>query len=433
MSAKDGNVVSYWSRNAVPPDEYPSLAADVKADVVIIGAGFTGLSAACHLARHDISAIVLEAKTVGFGASGRNGGFVSSRFRYPLSMMARDHGVDVAKRMHMIGLEAVSTVERLVAELDISASHFARTGSLSASHDDRSFAGLKSMIRSNRDLTGDDAWTILDMAEIAKRTGSGRFVGGAINGSIGVIHPLNYVRGLARGAHKMGIEIHENTPALFVKPDRNGVLVGTAHGEVRARYAILASNGYSDMTPATKLVRRRVIPFQSVAIATAPIPDGLLETILSPFSPIMVETKRLPKWFHRVGNRLLVGGRGDFSGHENPDIYKQLKKTLLDIYPQLEPVGIEFQWSGNLAVTQDRLPHIGWASKNILYAMGYNGTGVAMSSLMGDFLARMLRKQQVDLALLAGDNFEDIPFYFLHGPATQIVGRYYQILDDLGR
>lgn len=424
---------SYWADNASVQVGYPALEEDCECDVVIVGGGYTGLSSAYHLAKAGVSSIVLEAKTIGFGASGRNGGFVSSRFRYPLTAMARAHGAEAAKRMYEIGQDAAQTVERLVDELGIVEAGFKRTGSISGAHDARSLASLETMVEQVRALTGDQHWYLLSKEEIAEHTGSDNFCGGAVNGSIGALHPLNYVRGLARGCTKFGVRIYENTPALQIDEHVSGVEIRTERGLIRASQAILAANGYADAYQATKAVRRKVIPFQSVAIATAPIRPDLNKQVLGDQFPIMVETKRLPKWFHLVGDRLLVGGRGDYSGRENVAIYQQLRTSMLQIFPQLEGIKIDYRWSGTLAVTEDRLPHIGKASPRVYYAMGYNGTGVAMSSHMGVFLSKLVRSEPVDLSLLGSRQDNDIPFYFLRGLATHVVGRYYQVLDRLGK
>lgn len=425
------SVQSLWAATAVAAPRFPKLDRDVQADVVIVGGGFTGLSAAHHIAKDGRRPVVLEAKTVGWGASGRNGGLVSGKFRVPFHEVAARHGRDAALRLYRTGHEAVDIVEELVQELGIDASRFTRSGYITAAHTERALEAQRVAVEWLRTELGDTESHILTREQVATELGAQGYVGGSLNTAAGCLHPLNYVRGLAAGVAARGIEVFEESPVVRVGQEGSGILVETPQAFVRAKQIVIATNAYSDLTGATAPFATSLVPFRSAIIATTPLSDNLRSTVL-PSLRVAADTKRLLRWYRMVDGRLVFGGRGAFGKSDSEAAFRRLQKEMEAVFPQLTGQSIEFKWSGLVAMTPDQLPQIGRLDNGPFYAMGYNGTGVALSSLMGRYLAQLTRGEAPDLGLL-GRPLRTIPFYPLSVPAVRIVTGYYQLLDALGR
>ncbi|MCC7276315.1 MAG: FAD-binding oxidoreductase [Alphaproteobacteria bacterium] len=421
---------SLWAATADPAPVLPALARDIQADVAIVGGGYTGLSTAYHLALGGVSSVVIEGQSIGWGASGRNGGFVSTRFRASLPAILVRHGRDVARRMHALGQEAVDCVEEMAADLDLGSAAFGRYGNLTAAYDARGLARLHGNAAWLRKEMGETTMRPLSREEITAAVGSQAFVGGTLNEAGAAVHPLNFVRGLARGAAARGVEIYERTRATAIREVAGGVVVETTGGTVRAGRVVIATNAYTDA--AARGLRSRVIPFPSAVIATARLPPGLLRTIL-PGGRLCSDSKRVLRWFRIMDDRLVFGGRGAFGQGASQAAYRRLAREMTAIFPAVAGHAVEFRWSGLVAMTLDALPHIGREGERTFYAMGYNGTGVAMSNLLGRYLAKMIREEPVDMALLAGEHFRAVPMPMLRRPAIKVAAAWQQFLDGIGR
>jgi glycine/D-amino acid oxidase-like deaminating enzyme len=429
---EQGAVRSLWAASAEPLESFPSLSGEVQADIAIIGGGFTGLSAAHHLATDGLAPVVVEATSVGWGASGRNGGYVSVKSRAPLARILPSHGRDIARRLHALGHEAVDCVEQMIETCGIVDSGFRRYGHLTGALDSRAMRRLEaSAAWAARELR-DSATRILSRAEVTEAMGSAAFVGGSLNVADGGVHPVKLLRGLARDLRRRNIRIYERSPALRVVDAPGGVRVETAQGTVRARSVIYATNGYSNLTPAPGDLARRIIPFRSAAIATAPLSAALAARIL-PAGYVGSDSKRVLRWFRMVDGRMVFGGRGaQGSDGDSAAAYDRLRSEMVELFPALADAPVEFRWSGLVAMTMDFLPHIGKVGDRRFYALGYNGTGVALSHLMGRYLARLVRRDAVDLPLIGDAPFQPVPFYNLRTPAVRAATAWFQLLDGLG-
>jgi gamma-glutamylputrescine oxidase len=425
-------VQSLWASTADATAPFPRLTRDASADVVIIGAGYTGLSAAHHIAKSGLTPLVLEANVPGWGASGRNGGVVTSKFRPSFPAIAAEHGTGVAKRMYAIGREAVDIVEELVSEFSIVSAGFSRCGQVKAAHNETALAAAVKETEWMKAEMGDTSTIVLSRAQIREETGSDAFAGGVLTAGAGAIHPLNYLRGIAGGLAKRGVEIFERSPALDIRCEPDAVAVRTPEGLVRARQAIIATNAYSDLTGATRRMQHTLVPFRSAIIATAPLSSNLRAQIM-PTRRTYSETRRMMRWFRIVDGRIVFGGRGAFGKSDSPAAFAALRKIMVSLFPAVADAGIEHQWSGLVGMTLDYLPHVGQLGDRLLFAMGYNGAGVAMSSLMGRYLAAFVRGETPDVALLNARNLRRVPFYALREPAIRMAAGWYQLLDAMGR
>jgi len=291
--------LSLWAETADPLEGVPSLEGQHNADVAIIGGGYTGLSAAHRFAEIGLKPAVLEANEVGWGASGRNGGVVSTKFRVFLPSVAKSHGLSVARRMYELGHEAVDRVGDLVDEFQIETAGFSLTGNLRCAHNTDSLRALSAEAETMRGQFGDLSIRVLGPGELAEETGSKGFIGRVLTSHAGVIHPLNFARGVARGLRRRGVDLFERSAALAIRRAGDGVLIDTARGSVRARRAFLATNACSDLAPATSQIRKTLIPFRSAMIATEPLTPALDRTVL-PTLRSYSETRRMMRWFRRV-------------------------------------------------------------------------------------------------------------------------------------
>jgi glycine/D-amino acid oxidase-like deaminating enzyme len=423
---------SLWASTAEPLREFPSLSDERQADVVIVGAGFTGLSAAHHIAKSGLNPIVLEANRPGWGASGRNGGVITAKFRLSFRDIDAAHGRTMAKRMHEIAHDSVEMVEELVSEFGITAARLTRTGQVKAAHNETTLrAAIAEADWMKREM-GDADVRVLDVREVREETGSEAFVGGVLNPGSGGIHPLNYVHGLADGLARRGVAIFQETPVVKLRRENGAIVAETLQGAVRAKQAIIATNSYSDLTAATSRMQRTLIPFRSAIIATDTLPRNLAGRLM-PTGRTYTETKRMMRWFRMVDNRVIFGGRGAFGKQDSEAAFGALRKAMIGIFPDLSEVPLAFKWSGLVGMTLDSMPHIGRLDDRTLFSMGYNGAGVAMSSLMGRYLAAFVRGETPDVGLLDASRLKSIPFYPLREPAVRVIAGWYQFLDAVGQ
>jgi gamma-glutamylputrescine oxidase len=426
------SVNSLWAATAEPAREFPVLSGEQQADVMIIGAGYTGLSAAHHIAKDGASPIVLEANRPGWGASGRNGGVITAKFRLSFREIDSAHGRAMARRMYEIAHESTDMVEELVSEFGITSANLTRTGQVKAAHNETT---LKAAIDEANWMTremGSAEVRILDKRGVREETGSDIFVGGVLNPGSGGIHPLNYLRGLADGVARRGVPIFQESPVIKLRRDKDGIIAETPRGAVRAKQAIIATNSYSDLTEATAHMQRTLIPFRSAMVATEQLPRNLAGKLM-PTGRTYTETKRMMRWFRMVDNRIIFGGRGAFGKQDSQAAFDALRKAMVGIFPDLADVPLAYKWSGLVAMTLDSVPHIGRIDDRTLVSLGYNGAGVAMSSLMGRYLAAFVRGETPNVGLLDVRRMKAIPFYPLREPAVRMVAGWYQFLDAIGQ
>jgi gamma-glutamylputrescine oxidase len=423
---------SLWARTAEPLRAFPSLSGEVRADVVIVGAGYTGLSAAHHIAKSGLTPVVLEANRPGWGASGRNGGVITAKFRQSFRGIDAAHGRAMAKRMYEIAHESTEIVEELVSEFDIASAQLTRSGQVKAAHNRATLqAAIDEADWMKREM-GDADVRILDADQVREETGSQAFVGGVLNPGSGGIHPLNYLHGLAEGLAHRGVAIFQESPALRLRRDNGLIVAETPQGAVRARQAIFATNSYSDLTPAMRHMQQTLVPFRSAIIATNKLPPNLVGRVM-PTHRTYTETKRMMRWFRMVDDRVVFGGRGAFGKQDSETAFDALRKAMIGIFPELADVPLAFKWSGLVGMTLDSVPHIGRLNDLTLFSMGYNGAGVAMSSLMGRYLAAFVRGEKPDVGLLDASRLRAIPLYPLREPAVRMVAGWYQFLDAIGQ
>ncbi|SEG87007.1 NAD(P)/FAD-dependent oxidoreductase [Marinobacterium lutimaris] len=431
-------VNSLWQATTAFPDGFPVFEGDSEgkatADVVIIGGGFTGLSAAHHLASAGMQPILLEANPIGWGGSGRNGGVVTAKYRMSFPEMTKAFDLDTAKRMHQLAHAAVDKVEEMVNAYQISDAKFQRSGNLKCAHNAHSLQhAIEEAEWIKRELK-DDTLNILSREQVAEETGTESFVGGILGLNVGTVHPLNYVRGLAQGINdRFGQVVHQCSPVASIQYENEGVRVTTASGaSVLAKQIILATNAYSDLFPSTEYIRKRTIPFRSSMIATEVLNDELQARLLSN-ERSYVETRRMMRWFRKAEGRFMFGGRGAFGKEDSQAAFDGLYKAMTEIFPALEGIKVDYQWSGHVAMTLDALPHVGRLDERTCVAAGFNGAGVAQSTLLGSLAGQFALGETPNVALLDAQRFKAVPFYAFREIGIRTVAGWYQFLDAIGR
>jgi glycine/D-amino acid oxidase-like deaminating enzyme len=410
------------------------LARDLTVDVAVIGAGYSGLSAAYALQKRGVDCAVFDANPVGWGASGRNGGVVSSKFRLSFPQIDKLHGLDTAKRMHRLAHDGVRVVESFIDEFKLERAHFEHTGSLRCAHTERAFAAICAEADWVRTQLGDPSMTVQSSDEVTSETGSREFVGGVLSADAGTILPLEYVYGLARGLTARGVPIYEATPVVEMTRSQSGpagVVLRTPGGTVRARQVIVATNAYSDLTSATAAYQRELVPFRSAMIATERLPAELDSRLMTQRRSY-TETRRMMKWFRKVDGRMLFGGRDAFGKEGQATGFDALQRAMVALFPDLAGLRIEYQWSGYVGMTFNALPHVGRSDDATTFCLGYNGAGVAMASLLGQHAAALALGETPELALLGQQGLRPVPFHSLRAPGVRVVAAWYQFLDAVG-
>lgn len=425
--------LSLWSDTTSRDTRYPQLTHDLDVDVAVVGGGYTGLSAAHTLRQCGTSVAVLEARQPGWGASGRNGGVISSKFRLAWSDMARKHGVDTTQQLHTMALQAVDHVESLVEAYQLGQADFRRAGSLLCAHNERANRRIQAEAQWQQKVLEDPHIALLDANEVEKETGSSAFSGGVLFRNQATIHPLNYVRGLAAGLDKRypGI-IFQDTPVVAIHKEANGIVLRAEAGQrIRARHVIVATNAYSNLTAATKSLQRSLIPFRSSIIATERLPAPTAQSLLVNERSYS-ETRRMMRWFRKVDGRILFGGRGAFGDEHSHASFSRLQRAMVDLFPSLQGVKIKYQWAGYVGMTMDKLPRVGRVTDWMTIAAGYNGAGVALASLLGCYAAQSALGQDPEVSILDAASLKPIPFYQLQGLGVRAVVGWYELLDALG-
>jgi gamma-glutamylputrescine oxidase len=373
---------SLYAANAAAATELPQLTSPTRADVAIIGGGYTGLSAALHLAEAGVDVVLVEAHQVGWGASGRSGGQLHSGQRRDQDWLEERLGLDDARRLWNLAEEAKALVKDLIARHAIDCGW--RDGLIETVHKQRLVRGEMAYVEKLKTRYGYAPVEWLDGYALADAIGTDVYQGGRRDWGAGHLDPLAFARGLARAAVAAGARIYENTPATGISYGATKKLA-TANGAVAADIIIFAGNGYlADMEDA---VERHVMPIDNYIIATEPIGAGTEGGLIAGGEAVS-DTRFVVYYFRPTRDgRLVFGGGETYSGVAPADVAALVRPHLANVYPQLKDVAIDYAWGGTLAITLPRLPFIRRVRPGVYAAAGYSGQGVALAPFAGKVLA----------------------------------------------
>lgn len=377
-----------WQATVREADPSRPLPGDASCDVLVIGAGYTGLAAAITLAAGGTDVLVIDAGYPGWGASGRNSGAVIRGFKHSRSGLIRDFGPARGRAMADFGAGVSDTVYALIARYGIDCD-LRRSGWLLPAHN---AAGLARVAERQRTWSADGiaGLEMLSRDEMAARLGSRHYIGGMIDRAGASLNPLAYARGLARAAIAEGARVCRDTAALAIgRVGGAGWQVRTPRGQITARAVIVATDAYSKRGLAPGIDRSLVTVHTNI-VATAPLPAALSAAILAGQEAVSDSRRILYYWHKDPSGRLLFGTRGTLGGPRQDGDFAHVHKAMCRVYPQLADQPLDFRWSGRVSLTRDFLPHIDQPQPGLWTAHGYCGRGVAMATAYGRLLGETL-------------------------------------------
>ena len=368
----------YWWQ-AAPLTSLAVREIDRICDVVIVGAGYTGLSAAISLARAGRSVQVFDKQRPGEGASTRNGGITSGNLRPTEARLSQQFGADVAFAILEEGKAAREDLYRFIAEEAIDCD-FALVGRFAGAYSASDYDGLARTAEDLQKRLGIEAYAV-PRGQQRAYLGTDTYHGGAVRMDIGGIHPAKFHAGMLRVAMAAGATVHGETAVNRVSPSGNGWLVSTPRGTTLARDVLTCTNGYTDRSD--RWLRRRLVPIRSRIIGTAPLSPNLMGELM-PRRMMTTETRKLHYYYRPSpdGSRILFGGRdGSISG-DPASATEALRKAMVSIFPVLDDTAIDYSWFGNVAMHRDMIPRI-FAHGGKRYAAGYCGSGTVWARWAG--------------------------------------------------
>jgi len=384
---------SWYAATAQPLEEFPAAKGTLKFDVAIIGAGYSGLSSALHLSEMGYKVCVLDAHRVGWGASGRNGGQVGSGQRIGQDELESMVGFDRAKQAFDIGVKAADLVRDLIRQHKIDCAY--KDGSIEALHRKRYNKEAREYVGMMHEKYGYTSMRYLTPEEMNVKVGSPDYSAGALDTKCGHLHPLDYVRGLAGAAIRAGAEIFEMSRVTTVESGK----VKTEQAEISASNIILACNGY--LGSLDKNVADRVMPINNFIIATEPLSDDMCKSLIRD-GECVYDSRFVVNYFRiSQDNRMLFGGGENYSYKFPSDIIKTVRKPMLQVFPQLKNVKIDYAWGGTLAITYKRLPHFEFRKDGIINISGYSGSGVHMATMAGKIVAEAVNGQMAKFDIMS--------------------------------
>ncbi|MHC8508889.1 MAG: NAD(P)/FAD-dependent oxidoreductase [Rhodospirillales bacterium] len=424
--SEDGHAPSYYAATAEGLTARPRLRGDERADVCVIGGGFTGLSAALHLAERGYSVILAEARRLGSGASGRNGGQMNVGQRQGAAEMISMFGASGAKQLWDLASEARADVRGRIARHNISCG--LTPGCYSVASKSPHAAWMREEVRLRREVFGFNDSRFLSREEMAERLADKRCHGAVEDTDGAHLHPLNYALGLAGAAEAAGARLYEQTPVLHVRETAEGPEVVTAQGAVRARHAVLAANAWTgDAAPA---FGRWVFPVSNFIAVTEPLGEPRARALIRDL--FAVHNSKFVLDYYRITPdfRMLFGGGEKYTPKDPRDIAAFVRPYMLDAFPTLADARIEYAWSGRLAITRNRLPWFNRSRPGIYAMCGFSGHGVALTTLAGKLAAEAIAGDAGRFDVFADIRHKAFPGGRLMRSPLQALGMMYYALRD---
>ncbi len=423
---KQEHTRSYYAASVNEITAYPILEGSKSVDVCVVGAGFTGVATALSLAERGYSVALVEANRVGWGASGRNGGQIINGIS-GLERMRKKHGDGIDDMLWEMKWRGNDIIRERVEKYDIQCD--LKNGFLEVAPKPSQVSYFEEYAEDRRRHDFAYDYEIWDRQKTCEMLGTTAFHGGFVCYRDGHLHPLNLCIGEARAAHKLGVQIFEQSPVTGIEHGERPK-VRTANGVVEADSVVLAGNAYSQLEP--KHLSNLIFPAGSYIIATEPLSQAIVDQI-NPLDVAVCDVNKIVDYYRlSADKRLLYGGACNYSGRDPSSIKSYILPRMLKIYPQLKNVRIDFEWGGKIGIVLNRNLVVGRINKNVYYCQGYSGHGVVGTHLMGEIMS-----DAIGGTMERYDMFADLKHFRLPGPqwiGNQIIALgmlYYKIMDRL--
>lgn len=427
MSPRTAHVDSYYTDTRTDTAERPVLEEHLTADVCIVGAGFSGVSAALHLAEAGFRVVLLEAARVGFGASGRNGGQLVNSYSRDIDTIERRYGRELGQALGAMAFEGGDIIRERIARYDIRCDYV--SGGI--------FAAFNR--KQQKELTGQKAlWEryghqqleLLDAAAIREHIQSDRYAGGLLDHRGGHVHPLNLLLGQLAAFESLGGRVFEDSQVIRLERSAPAV-VRTAQGQVTAQYVLLAGNAYlAGLIPE---LAAKSMPCGTQIAVTEKLPESVTRALLPHGHCVEDCNYKLDYYRVTADSRLLYGGGVTYGGGDPASIERFIRGRLEKTFPQLAGVRFDYTWGGDFLLTLSRMPQFGRLTPDIYYIQGYSGHGVTTTHLAGRLVAEAMRGQAERFDAFA--RLKHLPFpggRLLRVPYTAMGALYYGLRDALG-
>ena len=403
----------YWHTTTLMPGEANTITPlPEKVNVAVIGGGYTGLSAALTLAKQGVSVAVLEAETIGWGASSRNGGMTLTGLKLPMQTVIKRYGRDLARQLFQTSLDSIDTVEQIIKEENIDCG-FARYGHVVAANKPQHYEALIAEVEF-MDREFNHKVSLIPRKEQRAEIGSSEYHGALLDEFSGGLNPAQYLSGLANAAEKAGATLHTRARVNRIGRGRNLFVLETERGILTAESVLVGTSGYTGNV--TKRLQRKIIPIGSFIIATEKLSDELAHKLI-PKNRMVFDYKHYLNYFRLWEDRLIFGGRAAFFPETTSTIQRSadiLRREMIQVYPQLEHAKVEYVWGGTLDFAFDMMPHVG-EDNGIFYSMGYAGHGVAMATHLGKTVGEAMIKGNINDHPFAQIDFPGAPLGLYNG------------------
>ncbi|MDP1546404.1 MAG: FAD-binding oxidoreductase [Anaerolineales bacterium] len=418
----------YWHTTVQMPDDANLTPIPAKADVAIIGGGYTGLSAARTLAKRNMNVAVLEAETIGWGASSRNGGMTLTGLKPAMQTVIKKYGRDLAKELFQCSLDSVNIVEQIVKEENIDCG-FARTGHLLMANKPKHYDALKDEVDFMAKEFNHNVH-LVPPKDLRSEIGTDIYHGALVDEVSAGLNPAQYVAGLAGAAARAGAMLCARARVTKIERREKRFFIQTERGTVEAESVLVATSGYTGNV--TRKLQKKIIPIGSFIIATERLSDELAHE-LSPKNRMIFDYKHFLNYFRLWDRRMIFGGRAAFFPENENTIAQSgeiLRREMMQVYPQLKDTKVEYVWGGTLDFAFDQMTHVG-EEDGMFYALGYAGHGVAMATYLGATVAEAMLKGNIKEHPFAKFNFPSAPLGLYNGNPwfLPFAGLWYKILD----
>jgi gamma-glutamylputrescine oxidase len=404
-----------------------SLRGESRVDVAVLGGGIAGLSAALHLAMRGYRVVVLEARQVGYGASGRSGGQTIFGLAASQQKLVDAVGRDDAHRLFDLSVEALDLTQSLIKAHAIDCDY--RPNHLHVAVKPRHVDELRSWTRELNEEYAYDSVRLLERDELQSHVRSDRYLAGMLDTRSGHLHPLKYTQGLARAAEAAGVIIHENSEVLRYE-DGAEIRVHTAEGTLRCTHLVLCGNAYIGAVAPT--LERRILGVGTYIIATEPVGEERARSLL-PSNAAVADINWILDYFRRSNDgRMLFGGRVSYSSVQPPRLAESMRQRMVRVFPALSDAKVDYAWGGYLDITMSRAPNFGRLAPNVFYLQGFSGHGMALAALAGKLVAEATAGTAERFDVFARIPHRDFPGGRLfRRPSLMLAMLYYRVRDLL--